>query len=185
MFWNFLRAFPSAELRQLLAELNRSHLDYDASLEDGIAFNRSGKPFFAKQLSGFSDIEEWGRWTTGSEARIEFNEPLPEDFIIELVAKAFGPNADIDFEFQAGNSKSKLRVHKYEMRTYRVFVQNPERADLLTIAIPQPASPHSLGLSDDQRMLGLGLSSLKIKPSGEARRLSLRWKRWLSALKHS
>ena len=51
-------------------------------------------PGVLSRSTGLWYAEECGTWSTGKVVLLEFLEPLPERFNIEMVALAFGPNID-------------------------------------------------------------------------------------------
>jgi phosphoglycerol transferase len=122
-------------------------------------------PGVLKSMQGLSQPEPWGTWSSAKDGvvRFEFVAPLPEKCAVRLVAHAFGPNIGKDFVAQAGESTYKFKLGASPEE--RVFeVSNPKGLRTITIIVPTPVSPKELGLSDEERNLGIGFSKLQIVP---------------------
>ena len=112
-------------------------------------------------FEGISGSESWGSWTDGELARIDLPQPLPDRFTLELdIMYVFGPNAGKSFRICAGGQEQSIILK--EPGIYSVAFQDVKDASEIEIFVPAPASPQSLGLSDDRRALGVGLNCLKI-----------------------
>lgn len=118
-------------------------------------------PGLVSSIRGLSFAEAWGRWSDGDRIVIRFSSPLPSSFSLSLSGVAFGPNVGepinvavgsmaVDFFFTADAVE---RIVKFE---------NPHNSDEISIKIPKPTAPRDLGLSDDSRRLGIGLSTIRI-----------------------
>jgi hypothetical protein len=115
-------------------------------------------------LRGFSEAESWGRWTIVEKASIQFDATLPLSFRLDAcVIQVFGNN---------GKTPTLVRVGKEE-RSVLVYAPNTcislefktdGKTHIIEIIPPEPQSPRQLGLSDDERFLGLGFSHLEITP---------------------
>jgi phosphoglycerol transferase len=115
------------------------------------------------QIDGLSAQEAWGRWSAGDKVKIAFNSnSLPNKFKITIKASAFGPNENLDFMASLGQEVRKFRITGPE-QTVNLDFTNPTHESTIIITIPQPTSPHELGLSADDRKLGIGLIELKIE----------------------
>ena len=115
-------------------------------------------------LTGFSARETWGRWTLGKEASLVLGAPLPPRFTLTLEARAYGPNAGLPVEVQAGDARGTL-----------VLGPTPETQSLsfegatgrrVVFRIPRPVSPRESGAGNDDRSLGIGVSRLAIRVPG-------------------
>jgi len=111
--------------------------------------------------AGFSSAESWGRWSDGRVARILTKVRLPVVFDLEVTGQAFGPNAGVPIEVCVGDQCHDVVFGEDPTTLVRRF----EKVDVreITFHIPHPTSPNSLGQSEDARLLGLGLRSLKIE----------------------
>lgn len=116
--------------------------------------------------SGFSSPEPWGRWTDGAQAHIELAGPLPRQFRLELrVAHLFAANAGSVLRIRIG-AREHAVVLERPGQTVSVDIETDGTADTITLLPARPASPRSLGQSDDARLLGVGLTSIGVRPAG-------------------
>ena len=112
----------------------------------------------------FSPPEPWGAWSTGKKIKLEFSKPLPRKFNIELSARAFGPNLRENFVLRIGSYSHPFKIQKYpEFEKIIIPVENFSRLSSLEIDIPKPISPEELGVGDDKRKLGIGITNLQVK----------------------
>ncbi|MGX4643840.1 DUF7024 domain-containing protein [Massilia sp. SYSU DXS3249] len=113
--------------------------------------------------SGLSFTEQWGVWSDGDMVTFEFSEPLPEKFELQLRAHAFGRNAGPEFVLQVGNEQRRFTLGA--QNEARVFeMSNPSGASTLIFRVPAAVSPKELGMSDDLRRLGIGITEMRIVP---------------------
>ena len=128
---------------------------------DTFDFKRTVWPGVLSSIRGLSQPEDWGTWSSGEVVKFEFSSPLPEKFSIILFAYAFGQNVDKDFLARVGGSSVKFRLGATPEEVNLEF-SNPGRLSLITIEIPSPISPKDLGLSDENRKLGIAFLKMKI-----------------------
>ena len=142
-----------------------------------VRHSREGIDTTVRLVSGWSHIERWGVWSEGvaAEARIWLSKPIesyPCDLIIE--GRAFvAPGAP--------DQKVDIYVDGEHVRT--VYFEMSSSNQQISIEIPQglvenkheisvrfeprsPRSPLSLGLSEDNRLLGFGLSKIRVVRRG-------------------
>jgi hypothetical protein len=110
---------------------------------------------------GLSGAEAWGRWSDSKQVRLHFKAPLPKHLKLFLKAQSFGPNANQPYTLRVGRSETSFRIPQTPLEIYLQLETDGSRKTL-TIDIPQPVAPKTLGLSADERELGLGLISLEI-----------------------
>lgn len=114
-------------------------------------------------FEGISDPEAWGSWTEGEHARINLPQSLPDHFTLELdIMYIFNPNIGRPFRISAGGQERIITFTGPGI--YSVAFQDVKDTNDFEILVPAPTSPQSLGLSDDQRAIGLGLKRLRILP---------------------
>lgn len=139
---------------------------YKPSLARGFDFKGKGTySLFIDELHGLSVEEPWGRWSDADVApyvRFIFSEPLPERFLMELEAWAFGPNVGEELLISVGG---RVRSLKIPAESFKVLLQieageRPGRS--IDFLPPKPASPKELGMSEDVRRLGIGFISMRI-----------------------
>jgi phosphoglycerol transferase len=137
---------------------------YDSTLAEGINFSREQWPSFIKGYSGLSGWEPWGRWSDASlqpVVRLEFFEPLPAKFNLILQVQSFGPNVGENLAIVVSDKKYFVKLPL--SGEISISVDNVRRSSFLELRPPRPTSPSELGISNDDRKLGIGLVSLKIE----------------------
>ncbi len=136
---------------------------YRTTLAAGIDFICPGLPEFLSEVRGLSISEHWGRWSEGPQLMLVFDRPLPDSFLLNLAARPFGPNINRDIAVTVGCFSASMRMTKYSSVEHRIHVRDHGRADTICFSIPEPTAPSSLGRSTDDRLLGIGITSLKIE----------------------
>jgi len=135
-----------------------------------IDFSQAWLPPSVHSLKGLSTREPWGRWSDAdvhSHVEIRFRNPLPASGTLEIVARAFGPNAgqpvrvgiggqELEMEFEAGDTTA----------TVSYAVQQGPRS--LVIVPPHPTAPRQLGASQDPRRIGIGLVRLTVRSAADS-----------------
>jgi phosphoglycerol transferase len=135
------------------------------NIEDGrnLDFRVPISPRIVNRVSGLWTPEVWGTWSVGASVSLDFARPLPEKFRLHLKASAFGPNIGKDFILHAGESRKAFTLT--DQAADLVFdIDNSLRATSIKIDVPAPTSPAQMGMSSDDRKLGLGLVTLSIEP---------------------
>lgn len=144
------------------------------SLAKGIDFTKPSLPTFVDNIEGFAGEEPWGRWTDATKSRsakIKFRVSLPRKFTLVLNAHAFGPNTTDPTIIRITSTdpnmpiiEKKLDLHSTP-KEYRLdfSIKESPNANIIEIIPPHPIAPHTIDAkSDDYRLIGVGLSSLKI-----------------------
>lgn len=131
---------------------------------DTFDFKRTVWPGVLSSIQGLSQPEAWGTWSSGGQVTFEFSAPLPENFSVHLVAHAFGPNVGKDFVVQVGGSTIKFKLGEIPKEIV-LKINNIKKSSTMRIIIPSPISPKELGLSDEDRRLGIAFSRLQIVPN--------------------
>lgn len=138
---------------------------YLASLEEGIDFSRPGSPKFIKKFIGLAGREDWGRWSDQDVVIIEFQNPLPSSFTLELQAKAFGSSIDNPTKIVIGGASIPIQL-KANIETFLIPIRVSTQTRRIEIYPVSPVSPNSLDSQNpDHRRLGVGLKVLKISNS--------------------
>jgi phosphoglycerol transferase len=126
-----------------------------------IDFSKSSWPGIIVKARGLSSAEAQGTWSSGDIVTLEFSTPLPEKFAIHLVAHAFGPNVEKEFVAHVGvSSKSFTLGASLEERVLEFI--NLQRSKTIKIDIPSPISPKELGVSGDERIIGIKFVEMRI-----------------------
>ncbi|MBC7452500.1 MAG: glycosyltransferase family 39 protein, partial [Massilia sp.] len=115
----------------------------------------------ARKVSGFGISEQWGRWSTGKHATLEFTRPLPRELVLTIHARAFGPNAGQPFLLNIGGQQAQFTLGQ-EAGDITLRFNTDGRQSRITIVVPQPVSPRQLGVNPDRRTLGIGLHSVMV-----------------------
>jgi hypothetical protein len=173
-------AWPWMEERsRLIAERDKAMFGGSYQLGQPILFGRATVPEWAL-IYGFSQPEEWGVWTEGSEAcfLIALPEPPLFDLSLDLVTMPFVHRLHpcIDFSISANGCLIGEWRFEYPLSDERQHLTMTIPIDVLrgrrflcvTLRIRTPASPKEAGISADTRLLGLGLISALVRPLGFA-----------------
>jgi len=127
-----------------------------------IDFLRSSWPHLVNAISGISHSEPWGTWSNSDVLVIEMRDPLPRKQRIVIGATAFGPNVGRAFGIRVGEARTTFILTALQSEV-SVDLQTLQDERTINIEIPKPTSPMELGLSADDRRLGLGLRYLRIE----------------------
>ncbi|WP_408953696.1 DUF7024 domain-containing protein [Lysobacter sp. Hz 25] len=127
---------------------------------DAIDFKQA-QPRQIRSMSGLSPPETFGRWSNAQEVLITLDAPMANDVRITLTAIAFGPNVGKPIPISIGNVARSMTFEQ-EPQTRVLEFHGVKDAQVIRIGIPQPTSPASLGMGQDPRLLGIGLSQLRI-----------------------
>lgn len=137
---------------------------YQATLAEGITFNKEGYPDFLSSVEGISVKESFGRWTDGSIAIIKFSQPLPKKFTLKITAVMSEAIMDKPIKVVVGNAKYDVQFGKmWNFKEVAIPVTTNGNAKSIVFELPDIKSQKELGKGEDSRRLGLALSSLKIE----------------------
>ena len=128
-----------------------------------VDFKKSAWPGIVSSAQGLSFSESWGTWSSSGVVTLEFAKHLPEKFTVHLVAQGFGPNVGKEFVAHVGDSAVRFTLAASLGERVLEF-SNPKGSKIIKIDVPSPCSPKELGLSADERTLGIGLAELRIEP---------------------
>jgi phosphoglycerol transferase len=129
--------------------------------ENVLDFKKGAWPGIIRKVKGLSTPELWGTWSQSDVVVFEFAGALPSEFEIQLVANAFGPNVDKEFMASVGNGATNFSLSANSEKKI-IRLENPEGSNVLRFRIPNAVSPKALGLSGDDRNLGIGFVEMKI-----------------------
>jgi len=139
---------------------------YIATFAQGIDFTRPDFPNFIKDIQGLSGPEPWGRWSDANLApsvRIDLREPLPNKFNLVFKVEMFGPNIGKILQVRIGSQKYNFTLQSGLLNYNKLIDLGGEKVFSIEFVPPQPTSPKQLGLSDDTRVLGIGLVHLSFE----------------------
>ncbi|MBB3118070.1 DUF7024 domain-containing protein [Pseudoduganella violacea] len=136
-----VRAIPQSLLRA----------DFNEPLDSGLL----------SAAEGLANPEHWGAWSVAKQVKLEFAQPLPKQARLILRASTFGPNLEQDFQIIVGGQSQRFRLQgKVQDRLFEFNTDGATRS--VVIEVPQPASPLELGQGNDDRKLGLALTSIEL-----------------------
>ncbi len=141
---------------------------YEATLEQGIDFNKPGFPTFVSAVEGLSVYEAGHRWSEGPATRFTLTNNLPGKFTLEIVAAGFGPNAGKSVKVKIGNAESQfVLAADGKPKAYAMTFNDVKDGNAIEIVSPQPISPaeHTQGQSKDTRKLAIAFVGVKILPA--------------------
>ena len=153
---------------KLFNEVGYDHLGfrYKATFADGIDFRRLDYPSFVKDIQGLSELEVWGRWSDANLAPVvslDFNLPLPSHFNLIFTAQAFGPNVNKDLVINIGKQSYSFKVSSSLTEFHKAIDLGNDMVTHIEFVPSVPVSPKNLNLSEDRRMLGIGISNLRFQ----------------------
>lgn len=130
-----------------------------------VSLSEPDDPTVVTGIDGLAGVEQWGRWSSAERVTIHFARPLPRRFTVQLRGRAFDVNTSLPFrmevdagdkviskEFRLGSGTQSVALH---FDTYA-------NARDITIVVPRPVSPATLGQSADTRRLGIALEEVLI-----------------------
>jgi phosphoglycerol transferase len=120
-----------------------------------------------ESISGASVPELFGRWSEGKEVQIKMSSALPRRFDLRLMARAFGPNAQLPFTMQIGGETQTFRLSS-DITVVTLPFTTDGKTRTITIEVPQPTSPRQLGQGNDERLLGIALMQMSIETEAES-----------------
>lgn len=122
-------------------------------------------------IHGLSGPEPWGRWSDANIAptvKFQFNETLPDIFTLFLRASAFGPNIGDTLTVHIADQTYSIQIPQENPFDIKINVDlKGQKTNKIEFIPPKPTSPKELGISEDDRKLGIGFISMKIIPVGD------------------
>jgi hypothetical protein len=114
-----------------------------------------------ERAEGLAEPEPWGAWSNAAQVKLHLNQPLPKKLALLFRANAFGPNTAKDFVLTIGDQRKTFRLAWPVQDRYFEF-DTDGTEQLITIDVPQPTSPLSVNQGGDERLLGIGITSIEI-----------------------
>ncbi|MDO9277486.1 MAG: hypothetical protein Q7U05_02825 [Polaromonas sp.] len=115
-------------------------------------------------LSGLAAQEPWGRWSDSDQVTLHFANCLPKGkLIIDVRGHAFGPNIGKPVRLLIGSSQATITLGEFDEDVSANLDNQAECVKNLLLVVPEKTSPSALGVSHDNRTLGLGLVQLGIR----------------------
>ncbi|MFD2366677.1 DUF7024 domain-containing protein [Pseudoduganella sp. GCM10020061] len=129
-----------------------------------IGSSTMSEPFgtgIVERAEGLSHAEPWGRWSDSKQVVLHFKQPLPKYLNVVLKAQAYADNTTLPFVMQVGDQSSEFRLAGPPQEVRLPFVTDGTQRSL-TITVPRPIAPSSIGPPGDNRTLGIGLIDVAI-----------------------
>lgn len=112
-------------------------------------------------VDGMWNAEPWGSWSKGKTVTLNFARPLPKALTVKIYAHAFHGNTEKDFFMVVGGQRKPFQLGFKKQDRYFEF-DTDGNVTSITIDVPNPVSPASLGQSADVRDLGMALIEIEI-----------------------
>jgi len=115
-------------------------------------------------IEGVHQIEKWGRWTKGNETIIYLNTDKPaKNLILDLEYRVFNPEQHVKVLVNDHVIDEYVETTGESRRQFMIPGKiNITGALTIRFFLPDAASPKSIGMSEDSRVLSLGLIRMKI-----------------------
>ena len=117
----------------------------------------------------WSKPENWGTWSDGSLAKIFIPISNQQTKSITITLQAFvngkHPEQKIEYTTDGDNFKS-ISLNQFAGNQLEIPINVSMRADgyaLIEFKLLNPVSPKSLGMGDDTRELGIGITKLEVR----------------------
>ena len=144
--------------------------DKAAAESDCVAYYTFNSPIEDIEITGLSDVENWGRWSDGNVAEFNFTNLPQQNLTIAFSARPFlgGEKVEQNVAILA-NDELLTNWHFAKGQsapdtTLNIFADKIKDGKLkLTFKFEDPMGPKDLGLSNDSRKLGIGFKSMTIK----------------------
>jgi phosphoglycerol transferase len=124
-------------------------------------FNQTLPTDLISSVKGIAYPEDWGSWTVGKTAIVNFATPVPANAKIQLTMAAPSFNSDQKFSATLGGSTIEFELGQEPIDANFEF-QNSAPSTQLVITIPAPKSEKSEGLSQNTREVGIMLYKIKV-----------------------
>ena len=117
----------------------------------------------------WSKPESWGTWSDGSLAKVFVPINSPQAKVIQLTLQAFvngkHPEQKIEYSLN-GKTFTPLTLSKFSGNQLDIPIPPSAKSDgyvLIEMKLLNPVSPKALGMGDDTRELGIGLTKLEVR----------------------
>lgn len=114
------------------------------------------------RTEGLAEPESMGRWSNGKQVVLHLQHDLPRNVTMVLHAAAFGPNVGKPFTVRAGSAVEHITLAA-EPKDVAVQLHTDGSVNQITIDVPAPTSPQSVGPSSDTRTVGIMLGAVTFK----------------------
>ena len=112
-------------------------------------------------LNSFHTPEAWGVWTRGTQSTITFRSAFPKQVMVELHTKGFASNIGQPTKIICGDTTHNF-ISTQESSVQRFQCTGMDQHPEITFQPSTSASPKELGLSEDNRQLGIAIEKITI-----------------------
>lgn len=141
---------------------------YEAILRGGISFSTDEKnrAFVVSELKGFSVAEPWGRWTDANLAdrgTIKLTRPIPASGRLLLRVRCYAASCNGKVRIRIGAVEHSIDLRGIAEQEIAVPFTSGGGTEIELFST-NPSSPRSVSGAGDDRILGLGVMSLRWEP---------------------
>ena len=111
--------------------------------------------------TGMAVSEPWGRWSDGKRVVLHFAQPLPRQLDLIVKARAYAANTGLPFTMHVGQASQPFRVGG-SFQEIRLHFATDGMQRSVTIDVPRPTAPRTLGEWPDDRELGIGIVEIGV-----------------------
>ena len=120
-------------------------------------------------LTGFSGIEQWGRWSDGKECSISFFNYNNKSIQFDAQAFLCEKHPELKVKVYVNGKKQDEWIFKLgSIIVLKTIFLKPFRQNTITFKIKNPTSPQKLNISADERVLGIGIKKVLSTPNNLA-----------------
>lgn len=121
------------------------------------------------EVSGFYDIEKWGRWTKDNEASVSFQVYRPTDVKVRFIPMYYLNEKHQNLKFSVYvNNKLYKKESVTKDKPLELMIKASDISQTgeikLKFIIENPGNPKQLSIRNDNRNLGIGIKSIEIEP---------------------
>jgi hypothetical protein len=157
---------PNGTMDPNLKNLNLDANSFDYKYGEVISFGADGESFNVKR-SGWSFAEENYTWTEGNEASLLFSIKEPNtDLVLSIkMSPLLGGGIKGQHLLVFANNKKISETIIDSNSTYQFSIPSDIIKNELNVSLklPDAASPKSLGINEDERLLALSIEYLSLK----------------------
>ncbi len=164
------RPLSTADFGVVLAEAMTTE-QYEAILRGGISFSTDEKnrALVVSELKGFSVMEPWGRWTDANLADrgiIKLIRPLPASGRLLLKVRCYAASCNGKVRVRMGAVEHLIDLRGVAEQEITLPLSSGGGAEI-DLFPANPSSPRSVSGAGDDRILGIGIMSLRWEPEAK------------------
>jgi len=166
--WKVCANCPPLESGTALAEASElNQLAPEILLGEKIIFSSQARGRDDFMIDGWGYGEEWGTWAVAPQAKLIFNFPTSKPKKMVINAKAFLAPKHLQQEIEVwgnGSLLGKVTLKKFDGNQIELTLPDQVMANpILNLEFRSinAVSPKDMGLSTDERLLGIGLQSIQ------------------------